>query len=144
MAWTRVPFRFTDPLWGESTCYQYIMVNYTEVFFFVNSPSKLLIKQLSCVWFEMIWCPCDVTNGALQSDLCCTFTMPSPINLHPWHPRMVHYSDNERDGVSNHRGSIVHLTVCSGADQRKHQGSVSLAFVRGIHRWPVNSRTKGQ
>ena len=30
-------------------------------------------------------------------------------------------------------------TVCSGADQRKHQSSASLAFVRGIHRWPVNS-----
>ena len=31
--------------------------------------------------------------------------------------------------------SIVHWTVCSGADQRKHQSSASLAFVRGIHRW---------
>ena len=30
--------------------------------------------------------------------------------------------------------SIVYLTVCSGADQRKHQSSASLAFVRGIHR----------
>ena len=30
-----------------------------------------------------------------------------------------------------------------GVDQRKHQSSVSLAFVRGIHRWPVNSPHKG-
>ena len=30
----------------------------------------------------------------------------------------------------------------SGADQRKHQSSASLAFVRGIHRWPVNSPHK--
>ena len=29
-----------------------------------------------------------------------------------------------------------------GADQRKHQSSVSLAFVRGIHRWTVNSPHK--
>ena len=29
-------------------------------------------------------------------------------------------------------------TVYSDADQRKHQSSASLAFVRGIHRWPVN------
>ena len=29
-------------------------------------------------------------------------------------------------------------TVSSGPDQRKHQSSASLAFVRGIHRWPVN------
>ena len=35
--------------------------------------------------------------------------------------------------------SILYLT----ADQRKHQSSVSLAFVRGIHRRPVNSPHKG-
>ena len=39
--------------------------------------------------------------------------------------------------------TIVYLTVCSGVDQRKHQSSMSLAFVRGIHRWPVNSPHKG-
>ena len=35
--------------------------------------------------------------------------------------------------------TIVYSTVYSGADQRKHQSSASLAFVRGIHRGPVNS-----
>ena len=39
--------------------------------------------------------------------------------------------------------SIVYSTVCSGADQRKHQSSALLAFVRGIRRWPVNSSHKG-
>ena len=39
--------------------------------------------------------------------------------------------------------TIVYSTVYSGADQRKHQSSASLAFVRGIHRWPVNSLHKG-
>ena len=34
--------------------------------------------------------------------------------------------------------SIVYSTVYSGADQRKHQSSASLAFMRGIHWWPVN------
>ena len=38
--------------------------------------------------------------------------------------------------------TIVYSTVCSSADQRKHQSSASLAFVRGIHRWPVNSPHK--
>ena len=38
--------------------------------------------------------------------------------------------------------SIVCSTVASGADQRKHQSSASLAFVRGIHLWPVNSLHK--
>ena len=35
---------------------------------------------------------------------------------------------------------FFYLIVCSCADQRKHQRSTSLAFVRGIHRWSVNSR----
>ena len=38
---------------------------------------------------------------------------------------------------------IVYSTVYSGADQTKHQSSVSRAFVLGIHRWPMNSLHKG-
>ena len=38
--------------------------------------------------------------------------------------------------------TIVYWTVYSDADQRKHQSSASLAFVRGIHRGPVNSPHK--
>ena len=56
-----------------------------------------------------------------------------------------HYSDvilsmmaSQITGVS-----IACSTGCSGADQRKHQSSVSLAFVRRIHRWPVDSPHKG-
>ena len=51
-----------------------------------------------------------------------------------------HYSDvimsamaSEITGVT-----IIYSTVCSGADQRKYLSSASLAFVRGIHRSPVN------
>ena len=39
--------------------------------------------------------------------------------------------------------SIVCFTVCSCAYQRKHKRSVLLAFVRGIHRWPVDSPHNG-
>ena len=35
--------------------------------------------------------------------------------------------------------TIVYLTVYSGADQ----SSASVAFVRGIRRWPVNSPHRG-
>ena len=38
---------------------------------------------------------------------------------------------------------IIYSTICSGADQRKHQSFASLAFVRGIHRYQVNSQHKG-
>ena len=38
--------------------------------------------------------------------------------------------------------TIVCSTIYSGADQRKHQSSASLVFVREIHLWPVNSSHK--
>ena len=38
--------------------------------------------------------------------------------------------------------TIACSMVYSGADQRKHESSTSLAFVRGIHRGPVNSLHK--
>ena len=46
---------------------------------------------------------------------------------------------NDHDGVSN-GVSIVCSTVCSGANQRKHQSSASLAFVTGIISWIPTQR----
>ena len=67
-----------------------------------------------------------------------------------WKPKGIlipalHYSDVIMSMMASPitSVSIVYLTVCSGTDQRKHQSSASLAFVRGIHRWPVNSPHKG-
>ena len=39
--------------------------------------------------------------------------------------------------------SIVYLTICSGANQRKYQSSTPLAFVQRIYQWPVNFLHKG-
>ena len=39
--------------------------------------------------------------------------------------------------------TIDYSTVYSGTDQRKYQSSASLASVRGIQRWPMNSLHKG-
>ena len=59
-------------------------------------------------------------------------------------PSGTHYSDAIMDAMASQITSptIVYSIVYSGADQRKHQSSASLAFVRGIHRWPVNSPHK--
>ena len=43
----------------------------------------------------------------------------------------------QRNGASNHGISIVYSTICSGAYQRKHQSSVSLAGVGGAVRFLV-------
>ena len=42
--------------------------------------------------------------------------------------------------------TIVFSTIYSGADQRKHQSSMSLAFVRGIHldEFPVQKASKAE
>ena len=55
----------------------------------------------------------------------------------------LQWHHNEHDGISNHQQLDCLLIICSGADQRKHQNSTSLAFVRGIRWWPVDSPHKG-
>ena len=57
----------------------------------------------------------------------------------------VHYNDVIMSSMASQIPSltIVYSTVYSCADQRKHQSFASLAFVWGIHRWPVNSPHKG-
>ena len=59
----------------------------------------------------------------------------------PW----THYNDVIMSAMASQIPSltIVYSTIYSGADQRKHQSSASLAFVWGSHPWPVNSPHKG-
>ena len=56
-----------------------------------------------------------------------------------------HYNDVIMSTMASQITSltIVYSTVYSGIDQRKHQSSASLAFVRGIYWWLVNSPHKG-
>ena len=62
--------------------------------------------------------------------------------LHWWPTH--HYNDVIMSGMASQITSLtfVYSTVYSGAYQRKHQSSASLAFVRGIHHGPVNSPHK--
>ena len=57
---------------------------------------------------------------------------------------MLHYSDVIMDAIVSQITSltIVYSTVYSDADQRKHQSSESLAFVRVIHSCQMNSPQK--
>ena len=61
-----------------------------------------------------------------------------------WQLYSLHYSDVIMGAIAYQVTSltIVYSTVYSDADQRKHQSSASLVFVRGIHRGPVNSPHK--
>ena len=55
-----------------------------------------------------------------------------------------HYSDVIMGAMASEITTlaIVYSTVYSVADQRKHESSASLAFVRGIHQGPLNSPHK--
>ena len=80
---------------------------------------------------------------SLYIDLCNDFShwlISCPaIAMHQSLVRLsLQWRHNEQDGVSNPK-----RLVYSGSDQIKHQSSASLAYVRGIHRWPVNSQHKG-
>ena len=67
------------------------------------------------------------------------------MTLWQWSNHMGNDSDVIMSAIASQISSvmIVCSTVCWSPDQRKHQSSASLAFVRGIHRWPVDSPHKG-
>ena len=75
----------------------------------------------------------------------CHLLLPETHN-NDWHFSYHHYNDVIMTTMASQITSltIVYWTVYSDADQRKHQSSASLAFVRGIHRDRWIPRTKSQ
>ena len=73
------------------------------------------------------------------------FILNKQVVVSVWVQWYKHYSDVIMSMMASQITSIsfVCSTVCSGADQRKYQSSMSLAFVRGIHQSPVDSPNKG-
>ena len=84
--------------------------------------------------FDMVLCMWSVTHGSTR----CMY----PYSLGK---SCFHYGEVIISAMASQITSLttVCATVYSGADQRKNQSSASLAFVRGIHRCPVNPPHKG-
>ena len=63
------------------------------------------------------------------------------IKLHQYdHRHHIYYSDVTMSRMSAMASQITGVSIiCLDADQRKRQSSASLAFVKGFHRWPVDS-----
>ena len=59
-----------------------------------------------------------------------------------WYLFTLQWRHNGRDGVSNHKPHDCLLNRLFKRRSKKHQSSASLAFVRRIHRWPMNSLHK--
>ena len=96
----------------------------------------------------------DLTSQNINFDLsaCCPIgVVGNRVRLLGIHPiynnglELSHHSDVIMSAIASQITSvpIVCLTVWWGADKKKHQRSASLAFVRGIHQWAVNSPHKG-
>ena len=88
-------------------------------------------------------------TGHLSPDGYKKLGLHSAINGSLWdghriHEVRWHYNDIIMGAIASQITSltIVYSSVYSDADQRKHQSSVSLAFMRGIHRGLVNSPHK--
>ena len=114
-------------------------------------------RQARCRYFDRSWSRCTMPKKATPN-----YYEPWGRSLWQWRKQMFdvqsrsisspgikdyakHYSDVIMSAMASHITgvSIVYLTVCSGADQRKHRSSASLVFVSRIHRWLVNSLHKG-
>ena len=83
-------------------------------------------------------------QGPRVHSYCMNGSTPSEMRLSPRPTVTLHYNDVTMDAIASQITSrmIVYSAVYSDADQRKHRSSASPAFVRGIHRWPVNSPHK--
>ena len=93
--------------------------------------------------------PCSVHNDSFENIW--TSFLEYNENIFTWlqvmsalHPDSTHYSAVILSTIASLITSltIVYSTVYSDADQRRHQSPVSLAFVWGIHRRPVDSPHK--
>ena len=76
------------------------------------------------------------------ADRASSYRLSDPLNNQE--QTVTHYNDVIVNTMVSQITSltIVYSAIYSGTDQRKHQSSASLVFVRGIHRWPVNSPHK--
>ena len=138
MRFKRFQFRSNGPLWGEvNTAWWILRTKELDVRKFIS----LFLTWINC-WKTLSCCLCFYIRLMWRHS--------KEIHGHSLRNDSViiecrHYSDVIMGAMDSQITSftIVCLTVYPGADHRKHQNSASLAFVRGIHRWPVNSPHKG-
>ena len=101
---------------------------------FSSQVQGLALKHATLYFYKSNWCM-DLQNSTTNPNYTGMLHMINPS----------HYNDVIMSATASQVTSltIVYSIAYSGAHQRKHQSSASLAFVRGIHWWPVNSPHKG-
>ena len=116
-----------------------------------------VIMFMLCFWCRE-WILCHVCTHSLLSTMSCTWLLISSLVIflpdlcgmrcrYGWTDETVHNETKHlRDVIMSSMASqipgvsVVCSTICSGVDKKT---SKSLAFVREIHQWQVDSRHKG-
>ena len=100
----------------------------------------LLGKQMTCFFIEIIWNIFGRFNE--------TKSWKRSVWRHGWPVNATLQSNDYSDVIISAMASqfigvsVVFSAICSSADQSKHQSSAPMAFVGGIHGWPVDSPLK--
>ena len=111
----------------------------------------LQMTSYAWLWWWLCWYSVNEFH-AHQKETKCVTRWPKPraglagFIWQDWGKEcgQYHYNDVMMGSMASQITSltIVYSVAYSGADQRKHQSSVSVAFVRGLLRGPVNSPHK--
>ena len=111
-------------------------VNLTHILHGNSTGTTAILKLVSSEWIHDYWTYVLKKTARYGRVSCCIDGI--------WRTIDAHYNDVIMGAIASQITSltIVYSTVYSDADQGKHQSSASLAFVRGVHRWPVNSPHK--
>ena len=111
----------------------------------VLNPPEHNLQTLFWFWCVWLWCGqfYQPLSGLIHRGLQTTAKGTRGIGENYPTRNPLQWRHNMRDGVSNHRRLGCLLNRLFRRRSKKHLSSASLAFVREIHRWPVNSPHKG-
>ena len=121
---------------------QWLLTNHTSYQMEWSHSPKAFITMYAGVSFYYCYC---IQRIKISVYYCyCVWKMSHQCRCHLVYCSHWHYNDVIMETIASQITSltIVYSTAYSDADQSKHQSSASLAFVRGIHRCPVNSPHK--
>ena len=132
--------------WPGYTRYDEIAICKINTDKYQNCALRLNERVSSCSWLRLMKPQKISPKAYIHHKSGLLYGHPVSWAVSPAHrgKGQFHYTDVIMTTMASQITSptIVCSTVYSCADQRKHQSSASLAFVRGIHREPVNSPRK--
>ena len=149
-AWHGNTFRISGTMWGESTGEFPSQRSVIRIFSSVSLIRCWIISRVAGVlsshdaaicrhWNDPMGCwLLPFFQFCLTQCACCVIC---PIYVKSWSP--LQWRHNERDGVSNHQPYDCLLMRLFRQRSKKTSKLRVTGFVRGIHRWPVNSPHKG-